>query len=105
MKLANLRWIVPVIVTVFLSGPAFAAAGLPTATSPAGRTAPSAPVTPSAPASPAASATALAGQIESYAQRERQAPNLQNFKGGVGVYIGGSALVLVLLIILLLVLI
>jgi hypothetical protein len=97
MKLAMLRWVVPMVVTIFVSGPAFAAAGLQTGP------AASRPV-PTAPASPAPTSVAQAaapGQIQSYAEREQQAGGLDKFKGGVGIYIGGSALVLVLLVILL----
>ena len=90
MKLAMLRWVVPVVVTIFVSGPAFAAAGLQTGP------AASRPV-PTAPAAPAPTSVAQAaapGQIQSYAEREQQAGGLEKFKGGVGVYIGGSALVI-----------
>jgi hypothetical protein len=41
------------------------------------------------------------GQIQSYAEREQQSGGLERFKGGVGIYIGGSAVVLLLLVILL----
>jgi hypothetical protein len=100
MKLAKLCWVVPVIVTLFVSGPAFAAAGLPNR-APA-RTAPAAPAAPAegTPSTAVAAATAIA----SYAEREQQAAGLEKFKGGVGIYIGGSALVIVLVVILLLVL-
>jgi hypothetical protein len=97
MKLAKLRWVVPVVVTLFVSGPAFAAAGLP------GGNATNRPA-PSERAAPAATAPAQAaspGQLQSYAEREQQAAGLEKFKGGVGIYIGGSALVLLLLVIVL----
>ncbi len=98
MKLSKLRWVVPMVVTIFVSGPAFAAAGLPTS---AAATRP-APAAPSAPAEGSQTAAAVAtGQVLSYAQREQQAAGLEKFKGGVGIYIGGSAVVLLLLVILL----
>jgi hypothetical protein len=50
-----------------------------------------------------ASATS-SGDVASYAQREQAAQQLERFRGGAGVYIGGSALVLVLLIVLLVIL-
>ena len=101
MKLANLRWIVPAIITITLSGPAFAAASLPTQSRPA----PAATSPASSPATaPVSAAAPAASDVASYAQREQQAQGLQNFRGGVGLYIGGSALVLVLLIVLILVL-
>jgi hypothetical protein len=101
MKLVKLRWVVPVIVMIFVSGPAFAAAGLPTTPAP-GRPAPTAPAAPvGSPSTAVAPASAAAGQMASYAQREQQAAGLQNFKGGVGIYIGGSVVVLLLVLILL----
>ena len=48
-----------------------------------------------------AAPAATAGQLQSYAEREQQAAGLEKFKGGVGIYIGGSAVVLLLLVILL----
>lgn len=94
MKLAKLRWIVPLVVTIFVSGPAFAAAGLPA--SAATRPAQTAPAT-----STSLAQAATPGQIQSYAEREQQSGGLERFKGGVGIYIGGSAVVLLLLVILL----
>jgi hypothetical protein len=100
MKLGTLRWIAPVVVSIFLAGPAFGAAGLPTQARPAAaatQPAPTAPATRPAPASPELA--------QSYAQREQQSTALQNFRGGASIYIGGSALVILLLIILILVLV
>jgi hypothetical protein len=96
MKLAKLRWVVPLVVTIFVSGPAFAAAGLPAsaATRPA-------QTTPAPATSTSLAQAATPGQIQSYAEREQQAGGLERFKGGVGIYIGGSAVVLLLLVILL----
>jgi hypothetical protein len=95
MKLAKLRWVVPLVVTIFVSGPAFAAAGLPASATRPAQTAP-APAT-----STSLAQAATPGQIQSYAEREQQAAGLERFKGGVGIYIGGSAVVLLLLVILL----
>ena len=98
MKLAKLRWVVPLVVTIFVSGPAFAAAGLPTVRLQVARRQPR----PAAPtAAPQTAPGGHPGQIQSYAQREQQAAGLEKFKGGVGIYIGGSAVVLLLLVILL----
>ena len=98
MKLAKLRWVVPMVVTIFVSGPAFAAAGLPAGCAATDRRQP-----PRPPRRAAASRCPAAppGQLQSYAQREQQAAGLEKFKGGVGIYIGGSAVVLLLLVILL----
>ena len=96
MKLAKLRWVVPLVVTIFVSGPAFAAAGLPAVgCHPAG--ADRARTRDQHLAGPGGHP----GQIQSYAEREQQAGGLERFKGGVGIYIGGSAVVLLLLVILL----
>ena len=105
MKLANLRWIAPAIISVTLAGPAFAAASLPgqgPARPVASQSAP-ASTTPAAPS--AAPAAASSSDAASYAQREKQSQGLENFRGGATLVIGGSALVLALLIILILVLI
>jgi hypothetical protein len=103
MKLAKLRWVVPLVVTIFVSGPAFAAAGLPAGNAANNRPAPAAPAAPAGANGQAQPATA--NQLQSYAAREQQAAGLENFKGGVGIYIGGSAVVLILLLILLVLLI
>ena len=89
MKLAMLRWIVPMVVTIFVSGPAFAAAGLQTVLPPVGRRQPPRPRRRPRPWR----RQRHPDQIQSYAEREQQAGGLEKFKGGVGVYIGGSALV------------
>jgi hypothetical protein len=98
MKLV-LRWIAPLVVAVLMSGPAFAAAGLP------------------APARPAPAATARVADTtqvatstpdaQSYAAREKQAAGLEQWQGGAAgasIYLGGSALALALLLVILLVL-
>lgn len=61
----------------------------------------------SAPAPQPASAGGHSREVvETYAQRERAAKNLERFEGGGrGVYIGGSTLVVVLLIVLIIVII
>ena len=95
MKLAYLRWVVPAIICITLSGPAFAAASLPTsgnARTPAAATSTAAAPTP---------VRASSGDVASYAQREQASQQLEQFRGGASIYIGGSALVIVLLIVLL----
>jgi hypothetical protein len=107
-----LRWIAPALVTLFLSGPALAAAGLPETAVPV--TAPAAPA-PAAPAAPART-TSHAGKTTApkqaddsarYSQREQQAQGLEDFKGGEGfsLYVGSSVLAVALLVVLILVLI
>jgi hypothetical protein len=44
-----------------------------------------------------------AAEVESLAQREQKAPELQDFKGGAVVVLGGATLVLVILLLILLV--
>jgi hypothetical protein len=100
MKLASLRWIVPAIISITLSGPALAAASLPAQGS---ARAPATATTPSPTPAPAATAPA-SSDVATYAQREQAAQELEKFRGGAGIYIGGSAVVLVLLIILLVIL-
>jgi hypothetical protein len=97
MKLV-LRWIAPLVVAVLMSGPAFAAAGLPTPARPApAATARVADTTQVATSTPDA---------QSYAAREKQAAGLEQWQGGAGasIYLGGSALALALLLVILLVL-
>src|SRR6185503_11186382 len=84
MKLV-LRWIGTLVVAVMLSGPAFAAASVPTArvaqtsTAPA-RVAATAPVT-----------STTTSDAQSYAARETQSAGLEQYQGGAaGIYIGGS---------------
>ena len=103
MKLAYLRWVAPAIICITLAGPAFGAASLPTT-----RPAPAATTTPAstpAPAPTASTSLATAGDVSSYAERERAAQNLENFRGGATLVIGGSVLVLALLIVLILLLV
>jgi hypothetical protein len=96
MKLVT-RWIAPLVVAVMMSGPAFAATGLPTAR-------PAAAQTTSAPARVETSTTSTSTDTQSYAEREQQAAGLENFQGGASIYIGGSAIALALLLVILLVL-
>ena len=49
--------------------------------------------------------SAAAGSVGDYAAREAAAPELGNFKGGSGIYIGGGTLVVVLLIVIIVLLI
>jgi hypothetical protein len=110
-----LRWIAPSLVTLFLSGPALAAAGLPESAVPI--TAPAAPAAPAAqshPAKPLPARTTApsttpqqADDSARYSQREQQAQGLQDFKGGEGfsLYVGSSVLAVALLVVLILVLI
>jgi hypothetical protein len=106
MSTKFLRWIGPALVTVMLSGPAMAAAGLPESpvpiTAPAPAAAQKATPTKAAPATKAA--TTKAGT--NYAQREQQSQGLEKFKGGegAGIYISGSVLAIALLVVLLVVL-
>jgi hypothetical protein len=107
MSTPTLRWIAPALVTLFLSGPALAAAGLPESGVP---TAPAAP----APATPAPKAKAVkttparkaTDDSARYSQREQQAQGLEKWKGGEGVslYIGSTVLAVALVVVLLLVL-
>jgi hypothetical protein len=98
MKIVT-RWIAPLVVAVMMSGPAIAAAGLPTAR-------PVAAQTSSAPARVETSTTSTTTDSQSYAEREKQAAGLENFQGGAAasIYLGGSALALALLLVILLVL-
>jgi hypothetical protein len=101
MKLGILRWIGTLVVAVMMSGPAFAAGGLPASARVA--------QTSSAPAQVARTASAPAARTtsdaQSYAARETQSAGLEQWKGGAaGIYIGGSALALALLLVILLVL-
>jgi hypothetical protein len=109
---SRLRWIAPALVAVFLSGPAFAAAGLPESgvpiTAPAQAPAPVQTTPKPAPAPTKATATQGATEDSArYAQRAQQSKDLENFKGGEGVsiYIGSTVLAVALLVVLLLVLI
>lgn len=96
MKLAYLRWVVPAVICITLSGPAFAAASLPTSGN--ARTPATATSTAVAAQAPVA---ATSSEAASYAQREQASQQLEQFRGGASIYIGGSALVIVLLIVLL----
>jgi hypothetical protein len=99
MKLV-LRWIAPLVAAIMLSGPAFAASGLP---APA-RTVQTAPAAREVAAGTVATTTA---DTQSYAAREKQAVGLENWQGGAAgasIYLGGSALALALLLVILLVL-
>ena len=106
-----LRWIAPSLVTLFLSGPALAAAGLPETAVPI--SAPAAPVAPAAkshaekPVPARTTAPQQADDSARYSQREQQAQGLQDFKGGEGfsLYVGSSVLAVALLVVLILVLI
>jgi len=75
----------------------------PTAMADAGRSAESRSVTAesSLPLAPQAGTDA---EVLAYAQREEQSPEVQEFKGGDGVTIGGGVILLVLLIVLIIVL-
>lgn len=97
MKKSLLRWISPAVVGVMLSGPAFAAAAI--AKTPTTVTAPKA-------ASPAPVAAAPAQSTVDYQAREAAAAGLEQWAGGAGVsiYLGGSALALVVLLLVLIVL-
>ena len=94
MKLAYLRWVGPAIISILLSGPALAAASLPTAAR-AAATAPAGPVqgSGSAPVAPAA-----ATEASSYAQREQQSQALERFRGGMAIYVGGSVVLLLVIL-------
>jgi hypothetical protein len=110
MKTSNLplRWIAPALVTLFLSGPALAAAGLPETAVPVTAPAAPAPVAPAkTPSHPAKTAPAPADDSARYSQREQQAQGLEEFKGGEGfsLYVGSSVLAVALLVVLILVLI
>ena len=103
MSTTFLRWIGPAVVTVMLSGPAFAAAGLPESAVPITAPAPAA-VEKAKPAKATPARTTKPST--NYAQREQQSQGLEKFKGGegAGLYISGSALAVALLIVLLIVL-
>jgi hypothetical protein len=106
MKETLLRWISPALVGVMLSGPAFAGAAIATTNTTPPTTAPasnrtSAPVqTRSVTATPAPTIDA-----SNYQAREAAAVGLDQWAGGAGVsiYLGGSALALVVLLLVLLV--
>src|SRR5687768_10508684 len=102
MKLSFARWFAPLVITVLISGPAFAGAGISTST--AATTSPRTPTSLSLAAGTSTS-SAAAGDVASYAAREKQAQGLETFKGGAGVsiYLGGSALALVVLLLVLLI--
>jgi hypothetical protein len=86
----------PLLVVVLLSVWCFPATG---------QTAPSAAIQRGAAVSHESSRTPPASEAEALAARERQAPDLQDFKGGgVSIYIG-SGVLLVLVIVLVLILI
>lgn len=94
-----LRSVAVAVVSVFLSGPAFASASLPEALSN------SRPVPAATQTGTATQAGAAQTEASQLAAREQAATNLQDYRGGEGgVYIGGSAIALVLLIVLLVIL-
>jgi hypothetical protein len=97
MKHWTLRFVGPVLVAVMLGGPAAAAAGLPTQARPVPAATASAPITATT------VTTTPAADTKSYAEREKQAAGLEQWQGGAsgGIYIGGSALALVLLLVIL----
>ncbi len=98
MKLV-LRWIAPLVVAVMMSGPAFAAAGLPAPARPA-------PTATAPRAAEVSTVAATSSDVQSYAAREKKAAGLEQWQGGAGasIYLGGSALALALLLVILLVL-
>jgi hypothetical protein len=57
----------------------------------------------SAPAGSETSQVASSAEVQDLAAREKQAPELQDFKGGAAIIIGGGALLVVLLLLVLLV--
>jgi hypothetical protein len=66
---------------------------------------PSAPAPIGAPAETTATQASTASESASLAQREQQAPDLQNFKGGaVAVYIGSGALLVIIIVLLIILL-
>jgi hypothetical protein len=109
MNTSLLRWIAPALVAVFVSGPAFAAAGLPETavpiTAPAPAQAP-AQVTKSNQAPKAQPTRSAVDASAQYAQREQQSKGIENFKGGEGVslYMSSTILAVLLLVVLLVVL-
>ncbi len=101
MMTKRLRLLAPTLVGVMLSGPAFGAAGLPDGTR---RPIPAAVTTATSTNSATSLAvTAPADGSAGYAQREQAATGLEGFAGGAGVsiYLGGSALLIILLVLLL----
>ena len=114
MSTTRLRWIGPAMITMLLSGPAFAAAGLPQDGSKSAATVPAerSPLTTQVAktAQPAvttpAAASAPVDESARYAEREQQDKSLEQFKGGEGlsIYMGGSVLAIALLLVVLLVL-
>lgn len=105
----SLRWISPAVVGVMLSGPAFAGAAI--MQSPAPVTAPvTAPALPasapaSAPATTAGPSSAPSTDMARYQEREAATAGLETWKGGAGVsiYLGGTALAVVVLLLVLLI--
>ena len=88
------------VLTVLMSGPALAAAGLPSAQPVARQTS-----VPERATSPVASPVA-APNAGDYAARERNAKELEGFVGGHGgLYIGGGAVTVLLVILLVLLLV
>ena len=113
------HWIAPIVVTVFVSGPAFASASIPQERIPITQPAPRPPASQTAipvapaPATPPASSAGASGPTslptsssdeKTYEAREGQSSGLDQWSGGASIYIGGSALAIALLIVLLIVL-
>ncbi|HEY0707665.1 MAG TPA: hypothetical protein VGG33_12760 [Polyangia bacterium] len=100
MKKPLLRWISPALVGVMLSGPAFAGAAI--AKTPTHATTPA--QTTSQPAAPVAASTRTS-DATNYQAREAASAGLEQWAGGAGVsiYLGGSALALVVLLLVLLI--
>jgi len=94
------RWVVPALLLAWWAPPALAAGRLETSRAPA--------VEQAAPAPSSSSLATPAAQPGDYAARETRAQQLQQWTGGYeggGVYIGGSAIALVLVIVLVVLLI
>jgi hypothetical protein len=91
------------VVLVLLAVWSFPAAGM---ASSGNETAQSAPRGAQSSGRSSVQAPAAPAEAQQYAERERQARELENFRGGdVGIYIGGGALTIVLIVLLILLLV
>lgn len=94
------KYIAATLLAVLLIGSSAGSARAAGATLP--QSTPPAAVEPSGTAQTTSVETSRAA--EGYAQRESRSPQAADFKGGEGIYIGGSAVALVLLIVILVIL-
>jgi hypothetical protein len=94
------RFVVIALLGVWFGPAASAAVPVKSAPLPTFATAPLSPLAATG-TSQSANATTTTSETQSYAEREKQATELENFQGGFYLYIGGGALLLLIIILLL----